>query len=267
MVGLHKPGIFSLPSTSSPMYFGEYVLIHTVRHSLTFLGPLEDVPTGYLFLGPVDNFRRDTGPDSPAYWLTDPSGAERLTVEEARSLGFPQIQLELRVMALYWSETVYEGIRQFHTAKGYDPDGFDVAIELGCPLYELACSREDFQAHWNLKQRMTMTILTKVHLAKAQRDALTASQRMTKVTPWRQSALVTVLSTHCHLKQPVTTETSMILASSPSLRTSSTTLKPHALEWSSFKFSSFSFLLPLDSPCVMLCSTSSCIIPSMASER
>ncbi|KAJ7602277.1 hypothetical protein B0H17DRAFT_1122512, partial [Mycena rosella] len=36
-----------------------------------------------------------------------------------------------------WENSVYNGIRQFHQAKGFDPDSLDVARELGYPLMKI----------------------------------------------------------------------------------------------------------------------------------
>jgi hypothetical protein len=35
------------------------------------------------------------------------------------------------------SADVYAGLRQFHRAKGFDPDSQDVACHLGYPIYQL----------------------------------------------------------------------------------------------------------------------------------
>ncbi|KAJ6518083.1 hypothetical protein C8R47DRAFT_1232033, partial [Mycena vitilis] len=100
-----------------------------------------DAPVGYLFLCPTADLK--TGPSSfhwpacPAYWSLDPSGIARLSTEEAKRLGFPSIQLEKKLCVQSWDASVYAGLRQFHRAKGFDPDSQDVARHLGHPLYQL----------------------------------------------------------------------------------------------------------------------------------
>ncbi|KAJ7134144.1 hypothetical protein C8R46DRAFT_650586 [Mycena filopes] len=119
--------------------------------SITFVLGIDDHPTespppGYLFLRPSKNFQ--TGPISfrwpecPAYWSLDPLGTERLTAEEATRLGFPAMQMSTSIEGKFWKAGVYAGLRQFHAAKGFDPDGQDVARHLGYPLHEL-CSEND----------------------------------------------------------------------------------------------------------------------------
>ncbi|KAJ7455174.1 hypothetical protein FB451DRAFT_984505, partial [Mycena latifolia] len=71
------------------------------------------------------------------YWSLDPSGVERMSLEEAEQLGFPSFELEMKYQGWSWDESVYNGIRQFHQAKGFDPDSQDVALELGHPLFRL----------------------------------------------------------------------------------------------------------------------------------
>jgi hypothetical protein len=59
-------------------------------------------------------------------------------MEDATALGFPSISLSTSVHGDSWDASVYAGLRQFHQAKGFDPDSQDVAHHLGKPLYQLA---------------------------------------------------------------------------------------------------------------------------------
>jgi hypothetical protein len=61
---------------------------------------------------------------------------ERLSAEEVRNFGFPDINLKMSVTGLLWDSSVYDGIRQFHEAKGFNPFSQDVSIELGYPLFD-----------------------------------------------------------------------------------------------------------------------------------
>ncbi|KAJ6512465.1 hypothetical protein C8R45DRAFT_778558, partial [Mycena sanguinolenta] len=90
--------------------------------------PMEDFQTGQ------SSFKWQ---EHPAYWPLDPSGAEQLTLEDATSLGFASFQLSMELEAFSWDASVYAGIREFHKAKGFDPDSQDVARHLGDKLYQV----------------------------------------------------------------------------------------------------------------------------------
>ncbi|KAJ6462828.1 hypothetical protein C8R45DRAFT_788709, partial [Mycena sanguinolenta] len=65
-----------------------------------------------------------------AYWPLDPSGVDCLSPEDATQLGFPSFEPTTRVDGMYWDSSVYEGLRQFHEGKGFDPYSQDVARHL-----------------------------------------------------------------------------------------------------------------------------------------
>ncbi|KAF7330733.1 hypothetical protein MSAN_02445900 [Mycena sanguinolenta] len=104
-----------------------------------------DIPTGYLFICPPDDFRTDTEPHAhvykwpacPAYWSLSPSGADRLSTEDARILGFPAIHIETVMDGYSWDRSVYEGLHRFHEGKGFNPESQEVARQLGYPLFEV----------------------------------------------------------------------------------------------------------------------------------
>ncbi|KAF7333791.1 hypothetical protein MVEN_02335900 [Mycena venus] len=95
----------------------DYVLIDDVAFRLV-VGTTNDLPLGFLFLCPEEDFRAGPSsfrwPDYPAYWSHDPSGAVRLSAVEAARQGFPPIQLTIEVYGHGWDAGVYAGIRQFH---------------------------------------------------------------------------------------------------------------------------------------------------------
>ncbi|KAJ7017089.1 hypothetical protein C8F04DRAFT_1157758 [Mycena alexandri] len=129
----------------------DYVFVLGVIFGLTIPTIKEGTPPGYLFLCPPKSF--ETGPlsfkwpDCPAYWSLDPSGAERLSVEDAASLGFPPLQLSTMVEGQSWDDSVYTGLNQFHRAKGFDPESQDVARHLGEPLYQVSSERDPLFAY------------------------------------------------------------------------------------------------------------------------
>lgn len=99
-------------------------------------------PEGYLFLCPPEDFRAGHDgfrwPHQPAFWSFDPSGAVRLSAEDAKILGFPIIHTETLIHGRSWDKNVYEGLRRFNRAKGLDLDSREAAIHLGYPLYKLS---------------------------------------------------------------------------------------------------------------------------------
>ncbi|KAJ7019864.1 hypothetical protein C8F04DRAFT_325120 [Mycena alexandri] len=126
----------------------DYALVDKITFKILFSNTGEHPAPGYLFLCP----QRDFGvgslafrwPDCPAYWSLDPSGVERLSTTEAMSLGFPSIQLSTRLYGISWTTEVYAGLRQFHRAKGFNPDSQDVARHLGKPLFQLYRDMQPF---------------------------------------------------------------------------------------------------------------------------
>ncbi|KAJ7027347.1 hypothetical protein C8F04DRAFT_1267075 [Mycena alexandri] len=121
--------------------YTDYVVIDRVDFEIQNLPSAVTPPKGYLFLCPPSAFQTGSSslrwPDSPAYWSLDPLADERLTTEEATALGFPSFSLSTIVSGWSWDANVYAGLRQFHAAKGLDPDSQDVARHLGYALYEL----------------------------------------------------------------------------------------------------------------------------------
>ncbi|KAF7334325.1 hypothetical protein MSAN_02377300 [Mycena sanguinolenta] len=131
----------------------DYVCIYTVEFTLG-IADERDIPEGYLFVCPPDDFCTGTEPHvnlhqwpaCPAYWSLDPSGADRLSTEDAKILGFPAIHIETRMDGYSWDCSVYEGLRRFHEGKGFDPDSREVARKLGYPFYEVLNDRMLFPA-------------------------------------------------------------------------------------------------------------------------
>ncbi|KAJ7620313.1 hypothetical protein FB45DRAFT_929958 [Roridomyces roridus] len=128
----------------------EYAILQGVRVTMYFPDSPNDLPPGYLFLCPSHQFESHRWyqlPDCPAYWSVNPSGAERLTPEEAAHLGFPDFELYVKIYGLRWMDDMYPGMRQFHATKGYNPDTLDLATDLGYPFYELTCEKDELHTH------------------------------------------------------------------------------------------------------------------------
>ncbi|KAJ7055796.1 hypothetical protein C8F01DRAFT_1062584 [Mycena amicta] len=128
-------------NASSSYSSEEYAVVQRVTFQVVVSDSSQLLPNGYLFLAPASDF--EVGPlmvhwpDCPAYWSFDPTGVERLSMEEAKHLGFPVFELTTRVNVFSWDDSVYAGIRRFQCAKGFDPYTQDAARELGHQLYEL----------------------------------------------------------------------------------------------------------------------------------
>ncbi|KAJ6462850.1 hypothetical protein C8R45DRAFT_523986 [Mycena sanguinolenta] len=120
----------------------DYVFLDTIQFELNISETTGDPPEGFLFLCPKEDFQ--TGPSSfcwpvcAAYWSLDPSGVDCLSLEDATQLGFPLIQPTTTGEGNSWDASVYEGLRQFYQAKGFDPYSQDVAQHLGYPLFQVS---------------------------------------------------------------------------------------------------------------------------------
>ncbi|KAJ7825674.1 hypothetical protein B0H14DRAFT_1284496 [Mycena olivaceomarginata] len=133
----------------------DYVCVTGINFELQLLPNAcnTDKPDGYLFVCPSEDFRVGPNlfwwPDCPAYWSLDPSGAARLSTEDAKILGFPIIHIETLLWGSSWDSSVYDGLRQFHRGKGFDPDSQEAAIHYGYPLYELSSEGRSNAMGWN----------------------------------------------------------------------------------------------------------------------
>ncbi|KAF7337274.1 hypothetical protein MSAN_02279900 [Mycena sanguinolenta] len=143
--------IFAEPEEEA--HVEDYVCVYQVLFTLRVENDHHIDPKGYLFVCPVQDFRISTKnanlyqwPACPAYWSLDLSGAERLSTEDARILGFPAIHIETAVFGASWDRSVYNGLRQFHQGKGFDPDSREVARRLGYPLYDVLSDCVPFAA-------------------------------------------------------------------------------------------------------------------------
>ncbi|KAJ7279755.1 hypothetical protein C8J57DRAFT_1502395 [Mycena rebaudengoi] len=121
-------------------HFDDYVFVEAVKCWVHILGSPRTLPAGYLFLCSLDEFQAEVPtwfrrPLCPAYWSLEPFGAHRLSAEESRRQGFPEIILRMEVFGRTWDKEVYTGIRQFQEMKGFDPSNREVAVELGCSLF------------------------------------------------------------------------------------------------------------------------------------
>ncbi|KAJ6452817.1 hypothetical protein C8R45DRAFT_1193510, partial [Mycena sanguinolenta] len=121
--------------------FEDYVVVDRIYFYLGIPETTGDLPEGFLFLCPQQDFL--TGPPGfcwpacPAYWSLDPSGVDHLPQDESTRLGFPSFELSTCAAGYCWDASVYEGLRLFHQAKGFDPYSQDVARRLSLPLLQL----------------------------------------------------------------------------------------------------------------------------------
>ncbi|KAJ7431351.1 hypothetical protein B0H11DRAFT_2298404 [Mycena galericulata] len=121
--------------------YEEYGLVDQIHYEF-HLG--ESLPAGYLFLCPLEDLElhgsgRFKLSQHQAFWSLHSSGTPELSAAEATELGFPPPLLEMHVDVRLWEEgRVYTALRQFHKAKGFDPEGQGIARHLGYPMYRLA---------------------------------------------------------------------------------------------------------------------------------
>ncbi|KAF7377111.1 hypothetical protein MSAN_00130100 [Mycena sanguinolenta] len=122
--------------------FEDYVVVDAIFFFLDILETARDPPMGFLFLCPKEDFQTGSSsfcwPACPAYWSLDPSGIDRLSPGDATEFGFPTLELTTEVLGDYWDDSVYEGLRQFHQARGFDPYSQNIALHLDLPLFQLS---------------------------------------------------------------------------------------------------------------------------------
>ncbi|KAF7374119.1 hypothetical protein MSAN_00293100 [Mycena sanguinolenta] len=114
----------------------DYVLLHAIVFQLIVSATAANPPpNGYLFLCPPKDFKMGASwsvrwPECPAYWSLDSSGAEQLSAQDAANLGFPAVLMSSTLAGRSWDASVYAGLRQFHQAKGFDPDSDELVRHL-----------------------------------------------------------------------------------------------------------------------------------------
>ncbi|KAJ7235776.1 hypothetical protein C8J57DRAFT_1377367 [Mycena rebaudengoi] len=122
--------------------FENYAIVDKIVYRMEFNGGDTDgAPSGHLFLCPSRDFQAIDGtfqrPAIPAFWALNEDGSELLAPGDAEALGFPAFQMIMHAFAQSWPQSSYDGLREFHRGKGFDPDSQDVARHLGYPLYEM----------------------------------------------------------------------------------------------------------------------------------
>ncbi|KAJ7147405.1 hypothetical protein C8R43DRAFT_529824 [Mycena crocata] len=132
--------------------FEDYMFVTSVIFVIQTPPTPQSPPEGFLFLCPTEHLHvvgsnSFQWPDIPAYWSLERSGVERLGTEDAKSLGFPIIERKIHLIGKSWDASVYAGLRQFHAAKGFDPDSLDVARHFGYPLYKLSADLDASAEH------------------------------------------------------------------------------------------------------------------------
>ncbi|KAJ7315734.1 hypothetical protein DFH08DRAFT_820309 [Mycena albidolilacea] len=87
--------------------------------------------------------------------------------EEATRLGF-FLQFNIRIPGWFWNASGYEGLQEFHQAKGFDPDTQDLVLDKHYPLYRLV-SKANRAEDWDADEsNYTQTSIDKMDLRFAQ---------------------------------------------------------------------------------------------------
>ncbi|KAJ7612669.1 hypothetical protein FB45DRAFT_302409 [Roridomyces roridus] len=129
----------------------DYAFVYSIQFRLRI--PAQSRPNQglYFFACPPEHFKSGAAsfawPKCPWFWSLDPSGIPPLTPEAAQTLGFSEVKQTIQVRGRRWDANIYEGLRKFHAAKGFDPYSQDLAKHLGVPLMEVAGDRETLYAH------------------------------------------------------------------------------------------------------------------------
>jgi hypothetical protein len=79
------------------------------------------------------------------YWAFDPAGIDQLTHEIAEDIGLPTPKFSTELYCLYLREEDNNLIRDFHAARGFDPESQDVTIAMGYPLIDIEAMKRSAQ--------------------------------------------------------------------------------------------------------------------------
>ncbi|KAF7341495.1 hypothetical protein MVEN_01886900 [Mycena venus] len=71
------------------------------------------------------------------YWAFDPAGLHQLTNEVAENIGLPTPEFSIELSGPTFAQYEDAMIREFHAAKGFDPDSQDATIAMGYPLVDI----------------------------------------------------------------------------------------------------------------------------------
>ncbi|KAF8139264.1 hypothetical protein K438DRAFT_719693 [Mycena galopus ATCC 62051] len=79
------------------------------------------------------------------YWAFDPDGVNQLPHAEAEDIGLPTPRFLFDGFGMEWNERKEDQLREFHAAKGFNPDSQDAAIALGYPLVDIEAMERSAQ--------------------------------------------------------------------------------------------------------------------------
>ncbi|KAJ7620284.1 hypothetical protein FB45DRAFT_929886 [Roridomyces roridus] len=132
--------VFNLLNVTSA--HNQYVFVANASFELQISAPSTENPVqGYLFLCPPESLRTGATsfcwPACPWFWSVDPAGIHPLSNDDALSMGFPAVELATTIWGRCWDTSVYDGLRQFHAAKGFDPESQELAQHMEFPLFEV----------------------------------------------------------------------------------------------------------------------------------
>ncbi|KAF8164383.1 hypothetical protein K438DRAFT_268185 [Mycena galopus ATCC 62051] len=79
------------------------------------------------------------------YWAFNPDGLDRLTHAAAEDIGLPTPSFSLERCEKEWNKCTEAQIREFHAAKGFNPESQDAAIASGYPLVDIEALKRSAQ--------------------------------------------------------------------------------------------------------------------------
>ncbi|KAJ6532433.1 hypothetical protein B0H19DRAFT_1081496 [Mycena capillaripes] len=156
---LDEYGEFQLPGYLWPVF------VECIQCWLRLLGPIDNLPPGYLLLYPFTEIQTKLPtkvrlPECLAYWSLDPSAAEHLSAKGARNTGFLDIEFNMLAHGRSWEDSVFAGVCQFHQAERFDPYSQEVATALGYSLFQVSCEQNTLFAHGNHMSNIPQFMLT-----------------------------------------------------------------------------------------------------------
>ncbi|KAJ8080092.1 hypothetical protein PM082_016920 [Marasmius tenuissimus] len=135
--------------TLIPDHLISFSLIHHDSESQTRLRPrdfhVQFDPPYYLFVFP-DGISLDivfgelAPPESLYYWSVDPDGSSRMSEAQCMALGLPcfcRTRVRPVCHGWQWKVEIYDLVRRWQEAKGFDPTTTDFARSMGYPIVEM----------------------------------------------------------------------------------------------------------------------------------
>ena len=142
-------GVIDSPSTIN-------LILDSTRHLVQQrLVPFETPPPIYLFiylLPMTVSGIKSWGENRTHFWSLDENGRSEMTDEECRRWGVPELNTHIERWGtddvLRWPSRVYDAIRNWQVARGFDFTTADFAQSLGYPELEILIDNEAVESRF-----------------------------------------------------------------------------------------------------------------------